>query len=81
MSIGEKDSRFCQSVDVGCLYVFSSVTFQIAVAEIVGVDKYNVGFFDFVGVVFSGALLAAVAAQATEDTMVRMKGCFIGFGG
>ena len=45
MSIGEKDSRFCQSVDVGCLYVFSSVTFQIAVAEIVGVDKYNVGCF------------------------------------
>ena len=28
-----------------------------------------------------GALLAAVAAQATEDTRVRMKGCFIGFGG
>ena len=31
--------------NVGCLYVFSSVTFQIAVAEIVGVDKYNVGCF------------------------------------
>ena len=39
------------------------------------------GVFDWGGVVFSGALLVAVAAQVTVDIRVRMKGCFIVFGG
>ena len=36
------------------------------------------GVFDWGGVVFSGALLVAVAAQVTVDIRVRMKGCFWG---
>ena len=39
------------------------------------------GVFDWGGVVFSGALLVAVTAQATVDIKVRMKGCFIVFWG
>jgi len=39
------------------------------------------GVFDWGGVVFSGALLVAVAAQVTVDIRVRMKGCFIVFWG
>jgi hypothetical protein len=39
------------------------------------------GVFDWGGVVFSGDLLVAVAVQATVDIRVRMKSCFIVFGG
>ena len=45
MSVGEKNSGFCQPVDIRGLHVFSSVTFQIAITEIISIDKYDVGCF------------------------------------